>query len=126
MSHFFMNGYVWHIVYVGAGSPVLIDRTNHRRVATTDPGTRCIYICNDLDYEFLKTVLLHELAHCVMLSYGILEEVHRFTTPDKWVEAEEWVCNFIADYGREVFYVASQILNDPSILSAPRTTHFTA
>ena len=29
-----------------------------------------------------------------------------------WIEAEEWVCNFIADYGRQIFQIASTVLGD--------------
>ena len=29
-----------------------------------------------------------------------------------WFEAEEWVCNFIADYGESIFGVAYSILGE--------------
>lgn len=124
MNSFFMNGYLWHIVYVRPESGLLMDRTGKKRVATTDPHTRCVYIANDLDDEFLATVLIHELGHCVMFSYGILEEIHSFVLPEHWVEAEEWVCNFIADYGREVFQIARMILGDETLISIPRMRRY--
>ena len=60
--------------------------------------------------EFLTTVLIHELGHCVMISYNLLDEIHKTVYPDKWVEAEEWICNFIADYGTKIFTAAYKLL----------------
>lgn len=107
-----MNGHLWHVKFVSPSSPMLMDRTNTMRVATTDPKTRCIYLSDELDGDFLVTVLLHELGHCVILSYDLLDDIHEAVHPAYWMDAEEWVCNFIADYGRQIFTVAQDILGD--------------
>lgn len=108
---FYMRG-IWHVVFVDQDSEELIDRTGVKTVATTDPVTRCIYLSNSLEGDFLNRVLIHELAHCVMISYDLLEEIHRMVRPEYWVEMEEWICNFIADYGVAVYYSAYHILGD--------------
>lgn len=100
-----MNGYLWKVREVSSTSAMLIDRTGETRVATTDPVTRCVYLSDELCGDFKTTVLLHELGHCVMFSYGLLRDIHAVVDPEYWIEAEEWVCNFIADYGREVFQI---------------------
>lgn len=105
-----MNGYLWNVCYVNPRSHYLVDRTQNRRVATTDFSTKCIYISEELSGSFLRTVLIHELGHATMFSYNLLDAIHSFVRPDKWIEAEEWVCNFIADYGDEVFDIANGIL----------------
>lgn len=112
MTSFIMNGYLWHVKFVSPTSHLLIDRTNHQRVATTDPKTHCVYLSSDLDGDFLITVLLHELGHCVIISYDLLYDIHAAVHPAYWIEAEEWICNFIADYGRQIFAAASDILGD--------------
>lgn len=84
------------------------------RVATTDPKTLCIYLSDELYGEFLRTVLKHELGHCAMFSYNLLPAIHGFASPDKWIEAEEWVCNFIADYGEEILDIADRLLSPAS------------
>lgn len=114
-----MNGYLWRIIRVSPHSPYLIDRTNEMRVATTDPRTGCIYLSNDLEGEFLTTVLLHELGHCVIFSYGLLDDIHSVVDPEYWIEAEEWICNFIADYGRQVFRIAQKTLGDEAWRTIP-------
>lgn len=114
-----MNGYVWRIIRVNPHSSYLIDRTNQMRVATTDPRTLCVYLSSDLEGEFLTTVLLHELGHCVIFSYGLLDDIHSVVDPKYWMEAEEWVCNFIADYGRQVFLIAKKTLGDEAWRMVP-------
>ena len=114
-----MNGYSWRVCYVDADDPMLVDRTGRVTVATTDPGTLTVYMLRDLDGEFLTRVLIHELGHCAMFSFGLLDDIHRMVHPRYWLEAEEWVCNFIADYGMTIFDTAYAILGDRAIAVVP-------
>lgn len=119
MRHFIMNGILWKVRFVDPSSPYLIDRTKTHRLATTDPKARSIYLSSSLKGDMLTRVLLHELAHCTMFSFGLLQDIHRATPPSRWIEAEEWVCNFIADYGRQIFQTAYSILGDDAWLYVP-------
>lgn len=119
MNGFTMNGYSWRVCYVDADDPMLVDRTGRVTVATTDPGTLTVYILRDLDGAFLSRVLIHELGHCAMFSFGLLDDIHRMVHPRYWLEAEEWVCNFIADYGMTIFDTAYAILGDRAIAVVP-------
>lgn len=92
-------------------SPLLIDRTGKQCVATTDPNTQCIYLSDQLTGDFLKTVLLHEMGHCVMLSYGLILAIRSRLPKNLWIEAEEWCCNLIADYGEEILEKTDRILS---------------
>lgn len=106
MSSFAMNGYLWYVEFVDSYDDVLIDRTGTLRVATTDPNTHRVYLSDDLYGDFLIRVLVHELGHCTMISYNLLDDIHRMVQPEYWLEAEEWICNFIADYGLQLFRIA--------------------
>lgn len=119
MVTFYMNGYLWHVKYVKPFSPKLVDRTRNLCVATTDPNAKCIYLSSNLTGDFLNRVLIHELGHATMISYNLLDDIHRMVYPDHWVEAEEWVCNFIADYGLKIFRSAYEILGDQAWLYVP-------
>lgn len=116
MDRFTMNGYEWRVCFVDPRDPMLVDRTGNLTVATTDPATMCVYLSDDLEGGFLNRVLVHELGHCAMFSFGLLGELHRMVIPSMWVEAEEWVCNFIADYGLRIFETASAVLGDNDLL----------
>ena len=51
----------------------------------------------------MSTVLIHELGHCVIFSFNLQYDIHKVVKEDYWLEAEEWLCNFIAGYGRLIF-----------------------
>lgn len=110
MNSFVLNGDVWRVYFVNPRSPYLMDRTRTMAVATTDPDTRCVYISNRLSGEFLIRVLIHELGHCAMISFDLLSDIRRLVKPKYRVEAEEWICNFLADYGVHIFYIARNIV----------------
>lgn len=122
MSNFSMNGYFWNIETVSPDSDFLIDRTGSRRVATTDPNEYKIFLSKELakDKQFLMRVLIHEIGHCVIFSYNLFDEIHRMVYPEYWVEAEEFICNFIADYGLTVFSIARSYLGDYAINIVPK------
>ncbi len=107
-----MNGYLWHVKFTNPYDQKLVDRTRNLRVATTDPNDLCVYLSEELEGDFLIRVLVHELAHCTMISFNLIEEIHRMVYPEYWIEAEEWVCNFIADYGMQMFKIAYSIIGN--------------
>lgn len=119
MNKFVMNGILWHVIFVPKLSSYLIDRTGKTRLATTDPRTRCIYLSDKLQGDKLNQVLLHELGHVTMFSFDLIDEIHTFTKPEYWLESEEWICNFIADYGLRIFSSASKILGDKAWVYIP-------
>lgn len=67
-----------------------------------------------------ERVLIHELGHCVIFSYDLFDEIHEMVYPEYWVDVEEWVCNFIADYGYTVFSTAKIIMGNDAWKVVPR------
>lgn len=110
MKTFYMNGIIWRVKFVSPNSDLLVDRTGTLTVATTDPVSKTVYVSDSLEGEFLVRVLIHELGHCVLTSYSLLDDIHRMVYPEYWIEMEEWVCNFIANYGWQIFTQAYSIL----------------
>ena len=99
LKQFYMNGDLWRVHFVSPHDNVLIDRTGQRTLAVSDYSTMTISIANNLHGELLNRVFIHELGHCVMFSYGLLTELHRMVKKRYWVDAEEFVCNKLSDYG---------------------------
>lgn len=112
MNGFHLNGLYWQVRFVRPDSKYLVDRTGNYRLATTDVRLHCIWIDAKLSGQLLVKVLLHELGHATMASYGLIDELHRFVKKDYWIYAEEWICNLIADYGALIFRSASEALGD--------------
>lgn len=107
-----LNGDDWYVQVVEQHSPMLTDRTGKITVATTDPSNYTVYLSDKLQGDFLIKVLLHELGHCTMVSYGLLDYIHSAVYPDMWIEAEEWLCNFLTDYGFSIFRAAFKVVGE--------------
>ena len=114
-----MNGYLWKAIYVSPSDPMLVDRSGVLTVATTDPSTQTVYLSNSLHGQFLLRVLLHELGHCAIFSFNLLPDIDSMVYPERREEAEEWICNFIADYGLSIFRSAYDILGDKAVELIP-------
>lgn len=119
MDRFVLNGRPWTVIFVDPASPILVDRTGKLTVATTDPNTNTINISSNVTGYFLSKVLIHEIGHCALVSFNLLDDIHRMVIPEYWIEAEEWVCNFIADYGLFIFEAAYRILGEKAIYTVP-------
>lgn len=119
IDEFYMNGLHWNVRWTKSTDPILVDRTGSLTVAVTDPDTMTIYLSNQLSGSFLNRVLIHELSHCVMYSYGLVNEIHRMCKKRYWIEMEEFCANLLADYGNQVFGLAYAILGNKAIHIIP-------
>ena len=97
---FIINGVVWNIFYVPPTSHHLIRSDGEYVLGVTDWNDRMVYINNKLTGDKLEHVICHELCHCVCFSYEI----------NMSIELEEWLCNFMADHGKEIIYILDEIL----------------
>lgn len=119
LRQFYMNGDLWRVRFVSPNDNVLIDRTGKRTLAVSDYSTMIISIANNLHGELLNRVFVHELGHCVMFSYGLLTDLHRMIKKRYWVDAEEFVCNILADYSHFVIGTARDILGNKFTYVSP-------
>lgn len=90
------------------------------RLATTDIRLHAIYIYEGLSGSLLRRVVTHEMGHAVMASYGLIEELRRFVKPEYQIEAEEWVCNLIADYGLLILSRSAEVVGSTFDILAKR------
>ena len=78
-----VNGIRWRVLFTDNPNDLELDGTI--RLGITDRNTHTIYIHNSLQGEMLKRVLLHELTHAWLFSYGY----------DLSIEIEEMLCGFV-------------------------------
>lgn len=83
------------IVWVDNKSSLLSRTDGSMSVGVTDMNTHCIYLAKSLHGAFLRKVIIHELCHCVCMSYNIYMPI----------EQEEMLCDFVATYGDQVFEI---------------------
>lgn len=112
IDEFYMNGLRWRVKFTYPTDPVLVDRTGTLTIGVTDSATMTIYLSNELYGEKLNRVFIHELGHAALFSFGLINKLHRMVKRRFWIEAEEWACNFIADYGGMIFSVARDVLGN--------------
>ena len=94
-----INNKTWNIRLVRSDSPMLIRGDGSYTVGMCDRTTQTIYISNLLQGKFLRKVLIHEICHSAMFSYGI----------DMSVEQEELFCDLIATYGDEIIGIVDNV-----------------
>ncbi len=119
IDEFYMNGLRWRVRFTYPTDPVLVDRTGTLTIGVTDSATMTIYLSNELRGSFLTTVVLHELSHAMMISYGYLEQIHRYCKKRHWVDMEELIANLIAQQAKEIFERAYDIVGDEAIRFVP-------
>lgn len=108
-----INGEVWRVIRVPAGDPRLLDRTGAERLATTDPRSRTISISERIRPPLLDKVLLHEVAHAITVSWGLLPQVRRDTLRGDIIGVEEWAAQLVENHSIEALQVARRALGRP-------------
>lgn len=114
-----MNGYLWKVISVPANSSYLVDRQGVLTVATTDPNTLCIYLSEELHGNFKKRVIAHEMGHACCFSFHLLDEIHACCYPKRRIQMEEFICNFVAEYGELIYTLTYKVLGDSALERIP-------
>ena len=94
-----INGITWYMIRVRSDSPMLMRSDGSITVGMCDRETQTIYISDALHGRFLRKVLLHEICHSAMFSYGI----------DMSVDQEELFCDLLSTYGDEIIAITDGV-----------------
>lgn len=113
MGPFAINGTVWGVVGVNAGDPRLVDRTGSPRLAVTDPSSTTVYVRADLVPPLLDRVMLHEVAHAVTVSWGLLPPLYSDALRGDMTGVEEWSAQLVEKHAMEAVQAASAALGRP-------------
>ena len=97
---FVCNNIAWNLAFVEPHSKQLRRSDGSATVGVTDNNTRTVYLSNLLRGKFLDKVLCHELVHVASFSYDC----------DIDIETEEIIADFMSLYGREVIYLADDLI----------------
>jgi hypothetical protein len=100
-----INGDTWGVVRVPAGDPRLFDMTGTERLGTTDPRNRTVSIRSDLGPPMLDRVVVHEIAHAIAVSWGLVGG----PTGDP----DEWTARMIENHAIEAVSLAALVLGRP-------------
>ncbi len=98
---FQVNGQTWIIEPVGASNDHLRRSDGSITVAVADNNDKTIYISDLLNGKFLECVICHELVH-------VFSFENNLSIP---IETEEIIANFMSLYGRDIIYIADDIMS---------------
>lgn len=94
-----INGYEWEVVYTSK-SKDLMRSDGSLTFGVTDRNLMCMFLSASLKGDLLRKVLLHELTHAFIFSYGY------YLT----VEEEEFVCSFMDCYAYDLVSLTNNLL----------------
>ena len=94
-----INGITWYMIRVRSDSHMLMRSDGSITVGMCDRETQTIYVSDALHGRFLRKVLLHEICHSAMFSYGI----------DMSVDQEELFCDLLSTYGDEIIAITDGV-----------------
>lgn len=113
MRPFVINGDVWRVIRVPAGDPHLVDRTDTSRLAVTDASDRTVYVRGDLMPPLLDKVMLHEVAHAITVSWGLLPQVRSDAMRGDIIGVEEWAAQLVENHAMEAVQATRRALGRP-------------
>lgn len=112
LKSFTVNGIEWTLVPVEPDNTQLLDELGNYRLTITDfpkrkftilrsglwiviltktlkrSGKRKSNINEAIGRDYDIRVLIHEICHCVLYSYGLLYDIHKAVKKDYWILAE--------------------------------------
>jgi hypothetical protein len=105
---FYINNTQWNIAFVSPKSNHLRRSDGSKTLGVTDWNIKTVFLSNELHGDKLEHVLCHELCHCVCFSWNI-------SLP---IDVEEWLCNYMADHGKEIIYLLDDLLYEIKMQTA--------
>lgn len=99
---FVVNGKIWYLMIVPITNKHFLRSDGSSTIGATDNKDKTVYIASGLSDEMFDKVLVHELVHVFSFSYGLFIPI----------ETEEIIADFMANYGREVIYLADKLFNE--------------
>lgn len=91
----------------------MVDRTGTERLAVTDPTAMAVYVNGDVVPPLLDRVMLHEVAHAITVSWGLLPRLRSNALRGDLTGVEEWSAQLIENHAMEAVKAASEALGRP-------------
>lgn len=99
---FTVNGTTWNLKYVRPFSACLMTSDGIYTLGVTDNNTKTVCIVSNLSDRMKDKVLCHELTHVFSFEYSYYMDI----------ETEEIVADFLSLFGRDIVYLADNIMNN--------------
>lgn len=97
---FTVNGNDWVVRFVNIHSNNLRRSDGSFALGICDDNLKTIFIADNQDEYKTEHILCHEITHSICFEYDIVLPI----------DTEEWLCNFMADHGKEIIYILDDLL----------------
>lgn len=95
-----VNGIEWELIFTSDLSKLERD-DGSVTLGVTDTNSYIVYIWNRLNSKMTRKVLLHELCHVFIHSYGYVLDI----------EQEEFLCSFLDTHSDEIIELCMNVLS---------------
>lgn len=99
---FTANDTIWFLQFVSPNNRNLQRSDGSYTLGVTDDNVKTVFIADNLSDYMTDKVLCHELCHVYSFSNNL----------DIPIEAEEMIADFMSRYGREIIYLADNIIEN--------------
>lgn len=96
---FYINGEYWKIIAAPSDDEKLRRSDGGFTVGVCDNNDKAIYLNSELEGDFLKKVLCHEITHAAMFSYDVFLTIFQ----------EELVADLMATYGEQIIDITDDV-----------------
>lgn len=96
-----INGLSWRVRFVSPTHPMLLTPSHTYALGVCDKPTQTIYINETIPNWKVRKVIIHELTHAFVFSYG-----ESFSYED-----EERVADFVSNYAQNIVSKSKKIYN---------------
>lgn len=97
-----INNIIWNLYIVDSNDINLIRDDGGYTIGVTDWNQKAIFISKNIDYDKFKKVLMHEITHAFIFSYGFPIDIY----------AEECMCSFVENYAQQIINKTNEILGE--------------
>lgn len=99
---FVINGSVWRLQFVESSNKHLQRSDKSWTIGVSDNNIKTVFIADNLSEYMTDKVLCHELCHVYSFENNL-------NIP---IETEEVIADFMSLYGRDIIYLADNIMNN--------------
>ena len=99
---FVINGSVWRLQFVKPSNKHLQRSDKSWTIGVSDNNIKTVFIADNLSEYMTDKVLCHELCHVYSFENNL-------NIP---IETEEVIADFMSLYGRDIIYLADNIMNN--------------
>lgn len=93
---------IWLLEFVRPTSKHLVRSDMSRTIGVSDNNVKTVFIADNLSDSMIDKVLCHELVHVYSFENNC----------DIPIDVEEIIADFMSLYGRNIIYLADNIMND--------------